>query len=213
MQPECFEDQPSGALKAFVASVADLGLGNPFRGEDLVSSEAASRNRVQNRIDHVATLTLWLVRKEQRWGTNITHPSQYLDRSVAFFLFPVFEIAVEKLVLALLCDTPQMPSGPHGHVDDAAGPDIDSAGIELFVDILLGSNVRSRTAQASGHVRLLLPSHSKALSISEIGDLDGSVACEEQVLGLEIAMCDTHFVHVLNTAHELLEEAVSLDDL
>lgn len=52
------EDQPSFALEAFVTRMADLDFRDPFRSKHLVGSEAASRDRVQNRIYDITTLTL-----------------------------------------------------------------------------------------------------------------------------------------------------------
>jgi hypothetical protein len=45
-------------LEAFVASMADLDLRDPFRGKDLVSGKTTSRNGVKDGVDHITTLTL-----------------------------------------------------------------------------------------------------------------------------------------------------------
>src|SRR5690242_8724756 len=106
-----------------------------------------------------------------------------------------------------------MSACPHSHVDDTTSPDIDSTGIELLVDVLFGRNVRSRATKTSSHVSLLLPRHSEAFTVSKIGDFDRTVRREEKIFGLQIAVGDTHFVHVFNASHQLLEKAVGLNNL
>ena len=136
---------------------------------------------------------------------------QRLNGTIAALLPPADQIPLEKLILLPLGDAPQMAAGAHGHVDDAGGPDIDGAGIELAIDILLGGDVGRTAAQARRHVGLLLPGHAEALAVAEIGDLEGAPGRQQQVLGLEVAVGDAHLVHVLDPAHQLLEVAVGLD--
>jgi hypothetical protein len=72
-----------------------------------------------------------------------TYSSQNLDGTVTLLFFAVLEVAIEELILALLSDTPEMATGPHGHVDDTTSPDIDGTRVEFLVDILFGCNVGS----------------------------------------------------------------------
>lgn len=106
-----------------------------------------------------------------------------------------------------------MSSGAHGHVDDTAGPNVDGAGVKFLVGVLLGSDVRGRSAKARDHVGIRLPGHAEALAVAEIGNLQGAARGEQQILGLEVAVGNAHLVEVLDTPHHLLEEAVGLLDL
>jgi hypothetical protein len=45
-------------LEAFVACVADLDLRDPFGGENLVRCKTACWNGIEDRVDHITTLTL-----------------------------------------------------------------------------------------------------------------------------------------------------------
>jgi hypothetical protein len=135
------------------------------------------------------------------YAGQVTYSSENLDGSVTLFLLAILEVTIEELVFALLGNAPKVATGPHGHINDSASPDIDGARIELLVHILLRGNVWRRTAKTSGHVSLLLPSHPEAFAISEIGDFDSSMASEQQILGLEVAMRNTHLMHVLDTTH------------
>lgn len=135
------------------------------------------------------------------------------DRTIAIFIPPTFQISLIELILVFPGESPEMSTSPHSHVDDTAGPDIDGAGIKFTASVLFGSDVRSTTTQTSGHVGFLFPGHAEAFAIAEIGDLEGTVCGEEEVLGFEISMGNAHLVHVFDAAHELLEVTVGFEDV
>src|SRR5688572_2534327 len=51
------------------------------------------------------------------------------------------------------------------------------------------------------------------MAVAKVADLNHAVRCEQQVLRFEVEVRHAHVVHVLNPAHHLLEEAVSLLNL
>jgi hypothetical protein len=61
-------------------------------------------------------------------------------------------------------------------------------------------------------VGLLFPCHSETFAIAEISNFETPVLSKEEILRLEISMSDTHFMHVLDTTHELLEITVCFKD-
>ena len=138
---------------------------------------------------------------------------QCLDRSVAIFVPPALQVPFEELIFVFHGHTPQMPPGPHGHVDDARRPDIDGPRVEFRVDVLFRSDVRGGAAQPHHHVCLLFPRHPEAFPIAKVGDLESTVGGKQQVLGFQISMGHSHLVKVFHSPHQLLEVAVGLDDL
>ena len=58
----------------------------------------------------------------------------------------------------------------------------------------------------------LLPGHTETFTVTKIGNLECTVSGQEQIFRLEVTVCDTHFVHILNTPHQLLEKAVGFGD-
>jgi len=183
--------------EALVASTANFYLFNPFREQNLVGCETAHGIGVEDRIDHVTALT----------------PTQDLDGPVPGFFPTVFEILVKEFIFTSLCDSPEVSACSHGHVNDTASPDIDCSRIELLVDVLLRSDVRSRAAKSSGHVGLLLPSHAEAFTVTEIGDLDGAMLGEKEILRLQVSVRNAHLMHLFDSAHELLKETVGFGDI
>ena len=138
---------------------------------------------------------------------------QRLNGAVAFFIAAALEITSIELVVVLLGDSPEMAAGPHRHVDDAAGPDVDGAGIEFLVGVFFRGDVGGGAAQARDHVGISLPGHAEALAVTKVGNLERTASGQEEVLGLQVSVGDTHLVEVLDTTHHLLEEAVGLLDL
>ena len=104
-----------------------------------------------------------------------------------------------------------MPTRAHSHIDDARGPDIDGARIELAIHILLGGDIRRTATEAGRHMGLLLPRHAEALAVAEIRNLDAAPRRQQQILRLQIPMRDPHLVHVFHAPHHLLEVAIRLD--
>ncbi|KAI6765443.1 hypothetical protein HG530_006513 [Fusarium avenaceum] len=95
-------------------------------------------------------------------------------------------------------------------MDDTASPDIDCSAIILLVRIYFRGNIRPRTTQPGHHMDVVLPSHTKAVAVAEITDLESTVPTKQQVFWLEIAVHYTHLVQILDSAHQLLKEAVRL---
>ena len=133
---------------------------------------------------------------------------QRLNGAVAILVAAPLEVALVELVFVPLRQPPQVPPRAHRHVDDAAGPDVDGARVELVVDVLLRRDVGGAAAQPGHHVRLLLPGHAEALAVAEVGDLEAAVRREQQVLRLQVPVRHPHFVDVLDPAHQLFEVAV-----
>ena len=71
-----------------------------------------------------------------------------------------------------LCRRKSEATSAHGHVDDTTCPNINGAGVNLLVNVLLGGGVSSRPAKAGRHVSTVLPGHAKAFAIAEIFHLD-----------------------------------------
>lgn len=101
-----------------------------------------------------------------------------------------------------------MTAGAHRHVNNTAGPDVNSSRIELFFGVFLRRDVWRTAAQTHSHVRFGLPCHSETFAVSEIGNLQRAVRGQEQVLWLQVAVRYAHLMDVLDTAHELQEIAI-----
>ena len=55
------------------------------------------------------------------------------------------------------------------------------------------------------------PGKTEALCVAKVCDFDGAGVGQEDVLGLQVAVGDAHFVHVGDTLHDLLEEAICFE--
>lgn len=98
----------------------------------------------------------------------------------------------------------------HAIVDNATGPDIDTTGIVLLELELFGCNVRLGSTETLGEVRGLFPAHAEHIRDTKVGDLEATLAVEQQVLGLDITMGNAHGVEVCDAIDQLFEAAIDL---
>lgn len=178
------------------AGLAHLDRPAPLRVEHLLAGQSPRRDRVEDAVDNV--------------HVRGAGERQLLDRAVALGGLAVGDVLEEVLVLLGHGGAPEVRPGAHHHVDDAAGPNVDRAGVERLVLELLGRDVGPRAAHAVDHVDALLPRHAEALAVAKVADLAHAVLGQQHVLGLEVAVRDAHGVHVRDAAQDLLEEAVGL---
>src|SRR6266480_5739277 len=113
-----------------------------------MSGKATGWLRVEDGVYDITALTLYKMISCCCCTTGIinsTHPSKNLNRAEAGLLLAIVEIAGVELVFILLSNTPKMSAGAHGHVDDAASPNIDAAWVKFVIDILFRSDVWCRS--------------------------------------------------------------------
>jgi len=140
-----------------LTGLAEGNLLNPPRLEDLSGGETSGGGRLEDGVDYVAAASAM----------------QSLNRAVAVIRLAGIEVARVKLVRQL-GHVPEVAACAHGHVDDAAGPDIDGASVKLLVGVLLGGDVGSGAADSGDHVGLSLPGVAEALAVAKVGDLEGA---------------------------------------
>lgn len=118
-------------LETLLAGLAEFYLADPFGLQDLSGGETARGMRVQDGVDDVAA----------------SRAVQRFDWAISLFVATAFEIAGKELVFILLGQSPEVATGSHGHVDDAAGPHVDGARVEFLVNVFLRRDVGRRAAE------------------------------------------------------------------
>jgi hypothetical protein len=88
----------------------------------------------------------------------------------------------------------------HGIEHDPTAPNIDLEGRIRLLGEHFGGSV-ARTATSRGELFILLVE----VAESEIDELDGVVLADEDVLGFEVAMCNSQGVQILDCVEQLLE--------
>jgi hypothetical protein len=105
-----------------------------------------------------------------------------------------------------------MSTSTHRHVYYTRSPNVHGTRIKFFIRVLFRRNVRCRATQPSRQMRLLFPRHAETLAISKIRDLETSILRKEEILRFQVAVRNTHFVHVVYATHELFEVAICFED-
>ena len=100
---------------------------------------------------------------------------QSFNGLIAALILPALEVSGIKLIFFTIRDAPEVSSGPHRHVYNAACPDIHCAWIKLLVCILFGSDVWSTSAESGGHVGFGFPCHTKALGRAKVGEFETAI--------------------------------------
>jgi hypothetical protein len=101
-------------------------------------------------------------------------PSQMLDRLVYSFCFAVCNISLQRCVFAYSCNTLQVLSSTHGHIDYASRPDVDCARVKLLVHVRFRSNVWCRTTGPRTHVCISFLGCVEALCVAKDSNFDRS---------------------------------------
>ena len=134
---------------------------------------------------------------------------QGLDGGIACFHSTVLYVLKVQFVV-FPGDIPQVAVDFHEHVNYTTGPDVYRAPIELRRGILFRGYVGPRAPNAGKHTGLVIFGRAHSPAAAKVADLQAASGCEEQVVGLQVAVRDADAVEVLDAARQLLEEAVGL---
>lgn len=172
---------------------------------------------MDTRLDALEPLVLHnLLDRDTGLGVGVQYPLHELAASHGEFLKGLVVVDLthrqEVLVVGVLCGRGAEGNTlvDHAVVDNTTGPDINTAGIVLLGLEFLGGNIGFGAAETLGQVGLCLPAHAEDIRDSKVGNLEVTLVVEQQVLRLDVSVCDTHRVQVSNAVHQLLEAAINL---
>lgn len=75
---------------------------------------------------------------------------------------------------------------------------------------MLGGDVGLATAQPFTHVGVLLPAHPENVADAEVGDLQISLAVEQEIFRFDIPMGDAHTVKIVDSIEHLPEVGLGI---
>lgn len=78
-------------------------------------------------------------------------------------------------------------------------------GSHTFRFKLFGCNIRFTTAKTFAQMRSLFPTHPEHIRNTKVSDLQDIVHIEQQILRLDISMCDSHRMKVSDTSDHLIK--------
>lgn len=174
-----------------LAMEASLNALEPFVFQELLHGDACFRVGVQDSLHQLAASDWQLL----EWFVVVD--ASHVDKELVVWVLSDSGTEWNALV-------------NHAIVDNATSPDVDTAGIVLLGLEFFGCDVRLRPTETLGKVWSLFPAHAEHIRDSKVGDLETTLAVEQQIFGLDVTMSDTHGMKVSDAVDQLLKAAIDL---